>query len=340
MTIELKHYNYIPPGFLECTAKSLHQFVPGPAVIQVAGKKEQPLFVSILLHGNEVVGLHAVQSLLKAYQDEGLPRSLCIFVGNVEAARNGLRRLDHQPDYNRMWPRLSGDLPDWPETRLMQEVTDFVKQLKPIASIDLHNNTGLNPHYACINRLDNRFYHLASMFSQTVVYFTQPEGVQSSAFAEFCPAVTLECGHVDDVSGREHAYEFLDACIQLNELPDSPLDKDKMNLYHTVATVKVPVDMSFSFSDSTQDIYFNPELETYNFREIETGSMFALTHPDKQNVRLEVTAEKGEIAYDKYFQYENNEIRTRVPVMPSMLTSNEKVIRQDCLCYLMERYPW
>jgi len=29
----------------------------------------------------------------------------------------------------------------------------------------------------------------------------------------------------------------------------------------------------------------------------------------------------------------------RTPIMPSMLTVNERAIRQDCLCYLMERYP-
>jgi len=31
------------------------------------------------------------------------------------------------------------------------------------------------------------------------------------------------------------------------------------------------------------------------------------------------------------------ELRTRVPVMPSMLTRKLDVIRADCLCYLMER---
>jgi hypothetical protein len=25
--------------------------------------------------------------------------------------------------------------------------------------------------------------------------------------------------------------------------------------------------------------------------------------------------------------------------MPAMLTLDERIIRQDCLCYLMERYP-
>jgi len=339
MSIALNEYSYLPPGFLDCSAKTLYQVVPGPSLIYLKGKKEQPLFVSILLHGNEAVGLYALQRLLKAYSEEPLPRSLVIFVGNVEAARHGARRLDHQPDYNRMWPRKSGHVPDLPESRLMHRVTEIVKEINPFASIDLHNNTGLNPHYGCINKLDNQFYHLASLFSKTVVYFIQPEGVQSAALAEICPSVTLECGHVDDESGIEHGFEYLDACIQLSEIPNTPLSNDMMNLYHTVATVKVPPEFDFSYVDSTQDIYFNPELETYNFREIDTHSMFALTHPDK-NVKLIVTDENGELVTDKYFNFENNEIRTRLPFMPSMITSNEKVIRQDCLCYLMERYPW
>lgn len=339
MSINFNEYHYLPPGFLDCNAKSLYKVIPGPSLIHLKGKKEQPVFVSILLHGNETVGLKAIQRLLKAYQDEDLPRSLSIFVGNVDAAAQGLRRLDYQPDYNRMWPRLTEEVPLTAEAALMQQVTDKMRENSVFASIDLHNNTGLNPHYACINKLDNRFFHLANLFSQTVVYFLQPEGVQSAAMAEICPAVTLECGHVDDESGVEHAFEYLDACIQLSEIPETPLAKGKMNLFHTVATVKVPEEFDFSYSDSTKDIYFNPELETYNFRELEENTFFALTHPDK-DIKLSVTDERGENVVEKYFSFDNNEIRTRHKFMPSMITSNEKVIRQDCLCYLMERYPW
>lgn len=62
----------------------------------------EPLFVSMLLHGNETTGLLAVQRLLDKYRDQPLPRALSVFVGNVEAARLGLRRLEGQPDYNRI----------------------------------------------------------------------------------------------------------------------------------------------------------------------------------------------------------------------------------------------
>lgn len=338
MTIELNEYNYIPPGLIETSAKNIHQIIPGPSLIHLKGKKEQPLFLSILQHGNETVGLHALQMLLKAYAGQDLPRSLSIFIGNVEAARHGVRRLDYQPDYNRMWPKKDAQ-PDLPEAHLMQKVTDIMRELQPFASIDLHNNTGLNPHYACINKLGNSFYHLASLFGPTVVYFIRPEGVQSAAFAEFCPAVTLECGYVEEEAGIEHAFEYLDACIQLAEIPETPIDKSAMSLFHTVAIVQVPEEFTFSFEDSTQDIYFNPELEKYNFREIDDNTLFAVTHPDK-NVVLQVTDESGNLVPENYFRFDNNEIRTKIPFMPSMITSNEKVIRQDCLCYLMERFPW
>ena len=41
---------------------------------------------------------------------------------------------------------------------------------------------------------------------------------------------------------------------------------------------------------------------------------------------------------DRFFYAQDGEIRTRVPIMPGMLTLNSRIIRQDCLCYLMERY--
>ena len=60
--------------------------------------------MSVLLHGNEDTGLQAIQQVLRKHAGRPLPRALSIFVGNVAAARHNLRRLDHEPDYNRVWP--------------------------------------------------------------------------------------------------------------------------------------------------------------------------------------------------------------------------------------------
>lgn len=338
LMLELQQYNYIPPGFLECSAKNLHKIIPGPCLIHLKGKKTDPLFISILQHGNETVGLSAVQMLLKAYENELLPRNLSIFVGNVDAARQGLRRLDYQPDYNRMWPH-EGFESELSEAQLMKQVVDEMSLRKPFANVDLHSNTGLNPYYACINKLDNQFYHLATLFGKTVVYFIRPLGVQSIALAELCPSVTLECGQIEDPMGVEHAFEFLDACIQLADIPDTEIQQSDMDLFHTVAIVKIPKELSFSYEDSTKDLYFSPELETLNFTEVKAKSLFAVTHPDK-HVRLSVTDESGAEVSENYFEYRNNEVRLKKSLMLSMITLDERVIRQDCFCYLMERFPF
>jgi hypothetical protein len=63
--------------------------------------------------------------------------------------------LPGQPDYNRIWP--GGEADDSPEARMMAEVVAVLHKRGLFASVDVHNNTGLNPHYACINRVDDRF---------------------------------------------------------------------------------------------------------------------------------------------------------------------------------------
>jgi succinylglutamate desuccinylase len=135
------------------------------------------LFVSVLLHGNETTGWQAVRQLLRCYRERELPRSLSLFIGNVRAARYGQRRLDGQPDYNRIWGPGST-----PEHAMAEAVLRQMRQRGVFASVDIHNNTGTNPHYACVNYLDPSTLHLATLFGRTVLYFRRPEGVQSMAF--------------------------------------------------------------------------------------------------------------------------------------------------------------
>jgi hypothetical protein len=80
---------------------------------------------------------------------------------------------------------------------MLRHVVEIVRHETPFASIDIHNNTGNNPHYACVNSFDEAHLHLARLFGRTVVYFEQPVGVQSAALAKICPAVTVECGRAE-----------------------------------------------------------------------------------------------------------------------------------------------
>ncbi|MCC5858673.1 MAG: succinylglutamate desuccinylase/aspartoacylase family protein [Ectothiorhodospiraceae bacterium] len=329
---ELQHYDGIPDGFLDAGPRDLAAVLGGPSLIRLPGKRRPPLFVSAILHGNEPAGLEAVQRLLRAHRRGPLPRELVIFVGNVHAAAAGVRRLDGQPDYNRIWPGTEET--GTPEADMAAEVVRLAGQDGLFASIDVHNNTGLNPHYGCINRLEARFLGLASLFSRTVVYFTRPLGVQSLAFAPLCPAVTLECGRAGDRRGSEHAFEFLDAVLHLQTIPDHPA-QDDLGLFRTVARVRIPETQTFGFGEQAQGIRFFEDLERMNFRELPAGTpIAAYTGP---GVPLLVEDDQGEDVAERYFRDAGGELVTARGFMPSMLTLDERVIRQDCLCYLMER---
>jgi hypothetical protein len=202
----------------------------------------------------------------------------------------------------------------------------------------VHNNTGRNPHYACINVIDNRFLHLATMFSRTVVYFIRPCGVQSLAMAQICPAVTLECGKPGQAYGAEHARDYLDACLHLAEHPEHPVSEHDVDLFHTVAIVKVPDELSFGFGAEDVDIQFAEDLDQLNFRELPRGTRMGRIRLPDGGPGLAACDEKGRDVSARYFEVDNGDLRLRVPVMPSMLTRDHRVVRQDCLCYLMERY--
>ncbi|HHO67666.1 MAG TPA: peptidase M14 [Gammaproteobacteria bacterium] len=327
----------LPEGLLVAQPGQLADLLGGPTLIHLPGRREPPLFLSVLLHGNETTGFLAVQKLLQQYRDRELPRALSLFIGNVEAARHGVRRLAGQPDYNRVWP--GSELEPCPEQRMMAKITDIMRARGCFASVDVHNNTGINPHYACINRIDQRFMHLASLFSRTLVYFIRPRGVQSMAFADFCPAVTVECGKVGQATGVDHALEYLDACLHLSDISHHPVASGDVNLYHTVATVYVSRAFSFGFNDPDADVRFIEDLDRLNFRELPAGTVLATLRDGLAEQPLQAIDEQGEDVTEVYFELAGNEVRTRRRVMPSMFTLDERVIRQDCLGYLMERYP-
>ena len=181
----------LPNNLLKLEPKQLHTVLTGPTLIHLQGRRERPLFVSVLLHGNEDTSWLALRELLLQYKNRELPRALSIFIGNVQAARYGLRKLAGQPDYNRIWKETNTTTP---ENAMTDQVLEEMKQKDVFAAIDIHNNTGLNPHYGCVNVLEPAFLHLACMFNRTVVWFTRPDEVLSMAFAKLCPAVTVECG--------------------------------------------------------------------------------------------------------------------------------------------------
>jgi succinylglutamate desuccinylase len=324
----------IPEGFLDISARNLHKLLKKPTLIHLSGRQSPSLFVSILLHGNEDTGLKALQAVLKKYAKQTLPRGLSIFCGNIEAARMGLRRLDNQPDYNRIWPGT--DEPSSAETAMAGAVVATMQRRGVFASIDIHNNTGLNPHYGCINKLDPAYLHLAALFSRTTVFFRRPLGVQSMALSELCPAITIECGKAGSLEGEAHAASLIEAVLNLSHFPMHDPAASDLDIFHTVGIVKIPESISFSFDEEDVELQFNPDIDHMNFCELSANTVLAKTK--NSDATPQVISESGEDITKEYFEIVNNQLVTKKLVMPSMLTLDKRVIRQDCLCYLMERY--
>jgi hypothetical protein len=219
---------------------------------------------------------------------------------------------------------------------MAQEIVSVMNKRNVFASVDIHNNTGLNPHYACINKLDNPCLQLASLFGRLIVYFIRPKGVLSAAFSQLCPAVTLECGRPGQQHGVEHALEFLDSCLHLTELPQHPILSQDIDLFHTVAQVKINEEVKFSFNQVDTELLLNQDLDRMNFTEVSPGTVLGLS---KMNTGMPLIAkdELGNNVTDHFFTFQNGELQIKRLTMPSMLTLDERVIKQDCLCYLMER---
>ena len=104
------------------------------------------------------------------------------------------------------------------------------------------------------------------MFSRTVVWFTCPDEVLSMAFSKLCPAVTVECGKPGQKNAVRHVLHYLDACLHLAEHSTRPVAGQDLDIFHTVAIIRIPKSISFSFNNSESDLLLRNDLDKLNFR--------------------------------------------------------------------------
>jgi succinylglutamate desuccinylase len=324
--------NELNETILALPAHRLHEELPGPTLVHLKGARDPEIFLSVILHGNENTGWEVVKNILAKYKGQTLPRSLTIFIGNVEAARLKQRKLENQSDFNRVWGEG-----DSPEHEIMQSVLKIMRKREIFVSIDIHNNNGINPHYACINKLDERYLKLAREFSRIVIYFIRPKGVQSLAFAEMCPAVTLECGQPGDEYGIQLTTQYVDKMLQVDSLDTDADIENNIDLYHTAGVIKMPEEYDFSFNGEEADIAFINGIERLNFEEINSDTLLG-TLKNGITKPLIVLDEEGRDIFDQHFYIKDNSLYTKASLVPAMLTTAKNIVRLDCLCYLMEHY--
>jgi hypothetical protein len=120
-------------------------------------------------------------------------------------------------------------------------------------------------------------------------------------------------------------------------------------LFHTVAILKVPEVVTFEFGNNDEEsavnLRFPEEMDHMNFCELAAGTVVAHieneTEQESNCLSLPLIAwdESGQDQTERFLTRVGNQIQLRQNLMPAMITLNCEIVRSDCLCYLMERYP-
>jgi len=330
--------DHLPDGFFSAHPTELHTIFDGPTLIHLDFKKSETIFISVMLHGNEHSGFYAIQKYLKnlEYKKEKPKRNISILIGNVEAAAENLRFLDNQKDLNRIWS--DGDSVEelWAQ-RIYKEMSD--KNL--FAVVDLHNNTGKNPHYCAVTNLETDTLRLASMFDGNILYFTDPKEVFSNYFSSLCPSLTVEAGQSGDKIGISKIVLLIEKVLGLSSYNELGVLEELMQgkkVYESFGKIKLPEGASISFSDEVADFNFPSDIEKFNFNSVYVGETFGRANNIEQH--LLVYDKNNELVDESYFKYVGTKIVSIEEFYPAMITTDSKIIKQDCLCYILRNFDW
>jgi succinylglutamate desuccinylase len=330
----LQELDHLPSEFMTVSARELYRVLPTSTLIHLPGTNRRPVFVSVLLHGNEDAGLLALQSVLSKYAGRLLPRALSIFVGNVEAAKAGVRRLEHQPDFNRIWSKTA---PSTEYERMAASVVAVMKARDVFVTLDLHNNSGKNPLYSCLSAVDGQHLRLASRFSPLAVLL-QSQPSLGAAFAPICPTVSCECGEIGNALGVSRAAELIETCLSMSDESDDTADMGPLDVFEIFAVLKIPESLSLGCDGDAADVRLLPDIESLNFRALQAGRVLATTPSHLSIEPLQAFGLSGE-TIEGLFVQDGPNICLSTDAVAAMLTRDVRAIRQDCFGYLMKRVP-
>ena len=306
--MRLRVANSLPAEVAALPAPALADALGGPTLFDMRKEGEAPLFLSVLLHGNEVSGWDAVRQMRR----ELLGASVLLFVGNVAAAKVGRRSVPGGVDFNRVWE--GGDSP---EAALADELVALVEDARPWLAVDVHNNTGRNPPYSVVFERDRKTLAAARAFSAQALLATQPKGVQTRRLSRSCTALTVEVGQSEDAASHCRAKQFLNRLLAERRVP--ACDPTTLRLFETAARVTLAGDAAAI-----------PQTQAYNFRSAPRGIALA------EGGRLAAWAADGRRVDDDYLAVERGITRLKRPTVLGMYTADVEAARLDCLCYLLE----
>ncbi|MCY4143954.1 MAG: succinylglutamate desuccinylase/aspartoacylase family protein [Gammaproteobacteria bacterium] len=324
--MKLRKETSLDPEILDFHASDLSSVFEGPTLFDLRNPNVPPVFVSVLLHGNEISGWDALRSLLKEQLQAGESASMYILIGNVQAASQNVRALDEQPDFNRIWQGNHPTESDW-----TQDVIAEVASGEPWFALDIHNNTCPNPHHSVITDMDPATLSVAREFSDIAIFAAQPPGVLSRRCSQFCTAITIEVGTPWELESAARAKAFLSSLIKRGSLPTT--SGEDLRIYRN--NIRVVIEKAHEKKD-WQVPNFTPDLNQWNFTTLEKGTSIAQLKPG--GGRLVAHDDHMHDVTNEFLEYKGDEVLLARDVIMSMYTEDPRIALQDCVCYFLE--PW
>lgn len=321
----------IPEEFYTAEANELLDILGAPTLFFIPGLSDRCGLITVILHGNETTGFYAVRDILREMKDRGeVPaHGLYLFVGNVRAAKGGFRHLDDQPDFNRIWYDGS--------TNYCAQAIGLIKHVtqdKLDFAVDFHNNTGKNPFYSCIGKITQANCSMAFAFSPTAVYFRKPREAHAVAFAQHTTAATFECGLSGSQGGYDAARKVAERLILGAEMPQTAHVLEQLELFDSQVRLLVPPGAKVAFGENPDaDFCFRLDIDKLNFQELKENALIGTRQGD---AALIVDA-PSILDASRYVSYRGEKIYLNPGFIPAMLTTDARVVLQDCLGYLMHR---
>lgn len=319
-----------PDHLFTTPADKLHELLHGPTLVHLPGPKKPSLLISVLLHGNETSGWSALCNLMQQVKPE---RDIYLFIGNVAAAAQTLRSLPDQPDFNRIWKDTAGPAGEL-AIGLLTVLFDLPEA--PLAAVDFHNNTGRNPSYCVVTDLAVPNLQLAALLSDTAVLVEEPDSVLTRALTPLCPSVAVEVGPINDPNSEYRALNMLHALMNVERVEEIPTNTQQ--LLRTIARVHIQPDVSFDFADEHKaqvDLTLTAGIEAVNFHSLPTGTDFGSVSSHMTECIRVLDPHHRDVTHEFFNQVEGRLLLNR-SVIPAMYTTDQTVVRQDCLCYFME----
>lgn len=321
----------LPEKFYYAEASELVEILGSPTVFAIPGKSDRHGLLTVLLHGNETTGFYAIRDILREMKERGEKpdHNLYLFIGNVRAAQKGYRHLDDQPDFNRIWYDGSSNYC----SQAISLIKHVTKQPLDFA-VDFHNNTGKNPMYACVGHITQANCSLAYAFAPTAVYFRKPREAHAVAFSQRTTAATFECGLSGSQEGYDAARAVAEKLIFGHEMPQTTHVLEKLELFDSQVRVLVPPGARVSFrEDEEADFNFRADIDSLNFQLLKEPKLIGR----RRGVAKLILDGPSILNLDDYVLYCGDEIFLGAGRIPSMLTTDARVVLQDCLGYLMHK---